>query len=958
MKDEYHRRSAWLRSGSIATLVRMQKRTTLALSILLLLGLLLWGGITYLLYIGVPVHSVVLLPDAAQTRVNDLCGGDLLCRGGYSFLPFITFAFTRGKVFLPYVILWALLWGGFVGWQILRTGNHRIRITLAPWRLFLLFLLCLWTMFTVLSFARKEDFPVRRLFEAVPQVYENIGEDSLASLQENFQRLLRRGCLRPVGQTVSGAGVYDLKTWCIQTAFVTRVLTQVVFIVLFLFELLVLGRALLLFLGIRPRSLLLESLLSTALGACALVAILWCLAVFGILTAPVGWLLACLIPIAGIRHSRVWLQRGFTESWTVERPWWSATVLLTWLLLSYLALNFLSVLRPFPIGWDDLGSYLNRPRLMVSYGHFIFSMAQFQWEYITALGFLLFGYNSPFGATASLLINWTAGLLAVWVVYTFSRTFLGKGSGVLAALLYYSLPLVGHFSYADMKVDNAVFTMSSLALFTLFLSLFPPTENTEEAQEKHMLPQRWLILAGLFGGFAFAMKPTVVMVLMSSGAILLGAGLHWSAFVGASFLGLAVFAFKGILNIRVISERAFGEVLISPKMFAAFCVLLGLALLVWGYLRDRQRFRELLRSVAVFVGCFLLAVIPWVVHNNIELGNYGIPRIETGAPNTISPTIAIGGLKDVRDFGQEIRTLPPELALNMQHPECQPTGNIEELDRYWGYGKGLRHYLTLPWRTIMNLDSGGYYVTTMPALFLLPLILLLPAFWHPRQRWFRWLFLGTFFVLIEWMLLANGIPWYGLGMFLGITVCLEAFTRFMPDTVTRVIVGVLIAASLLLNFSNRFWQFDLQRNMLEYPFGKITADALEERTIPYYDDISRAAVELHQTDPERPYLYRVGTFIPYFIPRNLEIIGITDHQLDTFNCLHQERDPALTLRRLKTLGFSSIIFDTNTATIERDVNGSLHRKVRLFVDFLNTSSIGLQVVINDPDSGVVYVLIP
>ena len=139
-----------------------------------------------------------------------------------------------------------------------------------------------------------------------------------------------------------------------------------------------------------------------------------------------------------------------------------------WFLLSYLAFNYLNVIRPFPIGWDDLGSYLNRPRLLVSYGKFVHSMQTFQWEYITSLGFLLFGYESIFGATTALIINWFQGFLAVLTVYMLGRTFMGPGRGVLAATLYYTLPMVGHFSFADMKIDNAVFVMSALSMFVVF----------------------------------------------------------------------------------------------------------------------------------------------------------------------------------------------------------------------------------------------------------------------------------------------------------------------------------------------------------------------------------------------------------------------------------------------------------------------------------------------------------
>ncbi|MBU2213778.1 hypothetical protein KJ996_04030, partial [Patescibacteria group bacterium] len=77
-----------------------------------------------------------------------------------------------------------------------------------------------------------------------------------------------------------------------------------------------------------------------------------------------------------------------------------------------------------------------------------------------------------------------------------------------------------------------------------------------------------------------------------------------------------------------------------------------------------------------------------------------------------------------------------------------------------------------------------------------------------------------------------------------------------------------------------------------------------------------------------------------------------------FNCLYNERDPKLTLERIKTLGFNSFVFDTNTATIEKDPNGSLHQKVNTFIDFINNPELGLQVVISDTKAGIAFILIP
>jgi hypothetical protein len=132
---------------------------------------------------------------------------------------------------------------------------------------------------------------------------------------------------------------------------------------------------------------------------------------------------------------------------------------------------------------------------------------------------------------------------------------------------------------------------------------------------------------------------------------------------------------------------------------------------------------------------------------------------------------------------------------------------------------------------------------------------------------------------------------------------------------------------------------------------------MTERTVPYYNDIAAIVVGRSEELSDRPYLYRIGTFIPYFIPRNLEIIGNADQQLDLFNCLYQERDAKLTLARMKALGFNSIIFDTTTATIEQDPTGSLHQKVNNFIEFVTTPDLDIQIVVSDTTAGLAFILL-
>ncbi|MBI2117849.1 glycosyltransferase family 39 protein, partial [Candidatus Peregrinibacteria bacterium] len=445
------------------------------------------------------------------------------------------------------------------------------------------------------------------------------------------------------------------------------------------------------------------------------------MAVGQILISPVGWVLVLGIPVLLFRHAVYWLRRFLFTSWTVPLSWRDPAWLLLWLLLSYFALNFLNVVRPFPIGWDDLGSYLNRPRLLISYGHFIHSMASFQWEYLTSLGFLLFGYDSTFGTIASLMVNWMAGILAVLAIFAFLRVFLG-GGGLLAALLYYTLPLVGHFSFADMKVDNAVFAMGTYSVLALFFSLFSPSAAMEEHQR-----HRWIIVSGAFAGFAFGMKPTAVMGIFALVPILLGMTVHWWAAVPTSLFVFGLYIWRNVINSAGIFARlGWEEVIVSRKALALWIWVIGLLLLLPILHSLWRTWRVLLLRLAFFGGAAALVVLPWMWYNSILNGSV-LPHVALGAPNTLVPAFDVAGGSPQGASGIVVRSLPPDLAVDITNANCSsPTGTKEEIDRYWGFRQGLGHYIALPWRSVLNIDSAGYYVTTMPSLLLFPLLLLLP----------------------------------------------------------------------------------------------------------------------------------------------------------------------------------------------------------------------------------------
>ncbi|MHC4945556.1 MAG: hypothetical protein ACYTG7_21290, partial [Planctomycetota bacterium] len=119
-------------------------------------------------------------------------------------------------------------------------------------------------------------------------------------------------------------------------------------------------------------------------------------------------------------------------------------------------------------------------------------------------------------------------------------------------------------------------------------------------------------------------------------------------------------------------------------------------------------------------------------------------------------------------------------------------------------------------------------------------------------------------------------------------------------------------------------------------------------------------------DDQPNYVFRIGTYIRYFIPENLGRV-YDDAQLDTFiridggtikkgKLVYREpKNDQRTLERLKELGFKYIIFDPNMTVIEKNEEGTLHQKARRFVEFANAK---LKILYHDPGHRIDLLEVP
>ena len=685
-------------------------------------------------------------------------------RGLIGFIPFLKHLLVRMQPLALYTLISILIYGAFVARTRLRSKTKNISLEISAFQIFLIFIASLWLIFSTV-------FPF----------------------------------------TISSQGY-----------FFVRVLPPLVMLIVITFVMLILGRWLISILKLQPKTFLIESVVSLGVGAAGLMTALWALALLHIYTMFTAWVLIIVIFVIGRRHAQYWLNIVLHKKWCFESSFFSWRTFLFWALITLLAFNFLAVIRPFPIGWDDLGRYLNGPRQMSLYGTILPGMFSMQWEYITSLGFVLFGYDHTFSAVLAQEINWMSGAFVVFAIIVFTKMILGSRAGMLAALFYYSLPMIGHFSFADMKTENALLFFGTVGVVCIFMFLHERHKTQETGYT-------WLFLAGLLFAAGFATKITLVLMLLMAVVILAAGILGASGGLGVSLICMALlcvvrnqFAFSVLETLSL-----------PPARWTLTIVLLlsGLAFVLVPVLRKNRWIHLKSSIIAAFVLAFgfIFFSVPWMA--NDWWASHGEEITNSSGVNTLTP-LSVYSENEIPVWASDkSRALPEALQVDRSHAYCSGELAWQEITRYQGKFKRWWHYLGLPWRIVMNRDVQGYYVTLSPLLLLLPLILLSSLFW--RDRFLKLLLSGTAFILFVWMFISYGVPWYGIGMFLGLAVLVEAFLHHSPTRSTRVITGILITISIAMSLSLRMDLFERQNTLHAYSRGEATAEELRKMFAPF-----------------------------------------------------------------------------------------------------------------------------
>lgn len=397
-----------------------------------------------------------------------------------------------------------------------------------------------------------------------------------------------------------------------------------------------------------------------------------------------------------------------------SQRWYIKTCIdeLHYIILSlFLSVNFISAYRPYPIGWDDLGAYMNYPKLFSSAWELLALWNMYAWEIYTGIGFLFWSQTTAF------LLNSFSGIIVCIVVFIgFSSLKKWQSPStfsypLLWALILMILPMTVFQLAKDMKLDYGLLFISITAVFLVLSALW------SSSQEKLSYSWKFWIFIGILAWFAFSIKVTSLLLILSLIALIAYSKGWVFLYFSSIFVIIAVFSIAGLWSMLNVIFPAD----IHTRLYYGS---ISLALWVFFWVLSLKKYSPTsLTDVSRMIGLLLLwcmiALAPWLSKNISETTtaweSLTIGRLIAWVWERFQADYSL--LYDENEL-QELTSVTSGRGLS-----ATGTTSNEDFWRYFWYEEGINNYLKLPWNLTFQVNQWGEF-TRITYLF----FILLPIF--------------------------------------------------------------------------------------------------------------------------------------------------------------------------------------------------------------------------------------
>lgn len=633
-----------------------------------------------------------------------------------------------------------------------------------------------------------------------------------------------------------------------------------------------------------------EFLFSFGFGIIIVIFVLFILALFHLLIFKIVLTSLIILFILSIKNVLYWLKCFFMRSIIIETNYFNPYIFLYLLILIFFALNFVELIRPIPLGFDDLTVYQNNPKLMAEQGQLLSGVVSHYWELFISLGFVLFK-----SVNVSLLLSFLGSILALIAFYFISKVYFryrnfdekkAKNLAMLSAAIFYTLPMTVFQSSKDMKVDliSIFFTLLSLFCFWQWKESFLKSKNNN-----YIL----LFLSFFLVGFATAIKYTN-------------------------------FLFLGILTI-----------------YSVYLL----------FLKFRFELKKYLLILTVLLVA-ILPILPLTIRNIYQTRSFDLTSIRFGKSVNegliINPAFS-DSQNVITDYQKYMKTkstgVSEELGRYTGYEswykkylflpiritrDSMVTGSYIDIGFLFLGFVPLAYFLMLKKRQ----REERRWLTEIAAL-----ALIFYLFWLFLASGVIWYGLSGFIFLVLLLVEALNSIRQNYGRFL-------SYFTFGYLTIWLVCATVL-RTTILPNYG-----LIIDPIGLKYARGEIDEKLyLENKFQPYIYLIDMINQDIGQNSDNPPKVYRVGTYYKYMIIHNNKTV-LDDQMLDKFAFAYQDKDDKKTMERFKNTGIKYLLIDRNLMNIDSTPDKTLLSKGNDFLNFLKNNQDSLQLLTNPNDERV------
>ncbi len=411
-----------------------------------------------------------------------------------------------------------------------------------------------------------------------------------------------------------------------------------------------------------------------------------------------------------------------------------------------LSISLISIVRPFPIGWDDLWVYMNYPHLMAEAGSIISLWGMYAWQTFTGIWYMFWNPTQAFFLN---VVGWFLSFIILTLITSDllkttsnSKTKTFINIPLLVWTTFIALPMIVFQQAKDMKLDPGLFFISIIALYLLFKYYLRLNNKSYLEKVKWFVNDKilhkWfnvsnlliIFVIWLLAWFAFSIKFTTLLLISAIIWVIFFARLGFIWFLGYLAIFFAMFTKAWLWSMM--------NVVVNPNKIAWFETtffisswLIWIILLVISFLKNKWVVKKFFLEFWIFLLWIFIALSPWLAKNIVDSS----PQI------SIWSIIGWKSERFIADYtkiytSQELKIKEEEIIKWRGLDESGTTTN-EDFWRYFGYEEWINNYIKLPWNLTMQYNQWWEF-TDIWFLFLalLPVLLLFLPF---RKKYYSFL---------------------------------------------------------------------------------------------------------------------------------------------------------------------------------------------------------------------------